>query len=91
MLSAYFDESDQRSLGVFAVGGYVFDTEHLEEFEENWQNVLIRYKLSRWHASEWESGYGPYRGWPNTLRHDAFNELCQIIRTSTVGAISVGF
>jgi hypothetical protein len=82
VLRVYLDESQPRGSRFFALGGCVFAPQDCPDFEERWSLALASYKppLKRFHMTDWENGWGEFRGWSDEKRHDLFRRLAHIIR-----------
>ena len=77
MFRAYLDES--YSDRVFSIGGYFGSERAWEGFDSEWKDVLDRYSLSVFHASEWESLYGEFQGWSLDKKISCIRELIAVI------------
>ena len=86
MLSVFGDEShDPTKARVFAVAGLLGDGNQWASFRQAWNarlNGLI------FHAADCESGYGHFRGMPETERHRLHRDLTRMVAES--GLIGYG-
>ena len=73
MLSVFGDEShDPTKARVFAVAGLLGDGNQWASFRQAWN---ARLNGSIFHAADCESGYGDFRGMPETDRHRLHRDL----------------
>lgn len=89
VLTAYIDESEQAKLQVFAIGGYVFDRSGQRLFEWKWKRALKSKGLSRFHMTDFESGWGEFKGWSEKDRHQFFARIVEIIKSTSLIEFSV--
>lgn len=86
MLTAYFDESQSQDKSMTCVGGYVFDQNGLDQFNENWAGILrplqakgIRY----FHASPCNARQEEFSSLNDAERRVLFGDLINVIRTNS--------
>jgi hypothetical protein len=86
MLSVFGDEShDPTKARVFAVAGLLGDGNQWASFRQEWNARLNRLIF---HAADCESGYGHFRGMPETERHRLHRDLTRMVAES--GLIGYG-
>lgn len=86
VLQAFVDDSTQEKDGVLALAGYLWNEQEARHFDTAWRPRIKAWGLSRWHMTDWESGYEEFVGWPDSKKDKRLQALHQIInRTMTVG------
>jgi hypothetical protein len=80
MLSVFGDEShDPTKARVFAVAGLLGDENQWASFRQAWN---VRLDGLIFHAADCESGYGDFRGMPETERHRLHRDLTKMVAES---------
>jgi hypothetical protein len=65
VLRAYFDESGiHEGARICALGGYMASEERWRAFESEWNAIMNRYGVLRFHATDCNNARGEYEGWP---------------------------
>ncbi len=92
VLNAYVDETKPEGARIVALGGYVFHESASSRYERRWKDVLGKADppLERFHMTDWESGWGEFKGWPKEYREFFYKKLVNIIHQTAKLAINVG-
>jgi hypothetical protein len=82
-LTGYFDESGSDAGNeYYIVAGFVSTVEKWDRFDGDWKAVLRQFKVSSFHAHEFDNGrrgFGPYKDWDEERRRDFMGKLLGII------------
>jgi hypothetical protein len=83
--AAYFDASGKKEHPVLSVGGAVAPVHKWMRFEQDWSDVLKQEGVTEFHATDFASGGGEYRGWKDDKkRRSRFSKaLREILRRNT--------
>lgn len=89
MLAAYFDASGTHNDSpIIVVAGYVAEVTRWRTFQSKWADILKKENLSFFHMTDFESGHGPYKGWPTGRRTHLIKKLCRCIKGKTLFSVS---
>lgn len=89
----YLDVSrDEGDSNVYMLAGFISDTERWAAFDVEWRKVLDCYNIPAFHMTDFESGYGDFKGWePNDPRRvPLLTALLGVIERNTVGSVGFG-
>ena len=89
LFSAYLDESEEASTGVYAVGGFVGKTEVWEEFTTNWLDCLPP-NITYFHATDCFTGNQQFEGLDIPERVRMLDRLTDVILAHDVCLIGYG-
>jgi uncharacterized protein DUF3800 len=89
MFEAYFDESfDGQGDIVWAVAGWVAPESAWQSFNSHWDEMLCKYCIPAFHASDCEGAHRDFKGWEDNIKNDLRNEALLIIEDAGLNGIS---
>ena len=65
IFTAYLDASrgEGGDADVYSVAGFIADADRWETFGAKWKEALDGYGLSSFHMTDFEGGFGEFKGW----------------------------
>lgn len=81
VLQSYLDDSgtNDESLPVVVVGGFVADNTLWDAFEDRWSKFLVKFELERFHACHFLGRHRPYNRWSDEKYERAQSDVCDIL------------
>ena len=70
--TGYFDASGGKDHGFIVVAGWLSTVERWKSFEIDWNNFLVKNKVSHFHMSEFAHSKGPFANWKGEPRRAEF-------------------
>jgi hypothetical protein len=85
MFTAYFDASGNGSSSKLTIGGVVAHVKLWQSFECEWNKVLASENVAQFHATDFASSEGEYKGWKGDKdrRSSFLSRLSQVIADNT--------
>ncbi len=77
----YFDDSGtHKGAGIVVVAGAVATAERWEQLSREWQRTIRPWRVLQFHATDFVTGKGEYRGWTEDTKSARLMALVKLIR-----------